>query len=49
MDFFERLFGFSPDGGNGSLELLCLAVLTLAVYAAGAWRRARRPPVREEQ
>lgn len=22
MDFIERIFGVSPDGGNGSLELL---------------------------
>jgi hypothetical protein len=21
MDFFERLFGISPDGGSGSLEI----------------------------
>jgi hypothetical protein len=21
MDFIEQLFGFSPDGGNGTLEL----------------------------
>lgn len=26
MDFFERLFGLSPDGGDGSLELLLFAV-----------------------
>ncbi len=48
MDFFERLFGISPDAGNGSLELVYLAVLALAVYAVTAWRRARRRPVREE-
>jgi hypothetical protein len=22
MDFIERIFGISPDGGSGSLELL---------------------------
>jgi hypothetical protein len=26
MDFIERLFGFAPDGGDGSLELLLFAI-----------------------
>jgi hypothetical protein len=26
MDFVERLFGISPDGGDGSLEVLYLSV-----------------------
>jgi hypothetical protein len=40
MDFMERLFGFSPDAGNGSFELICFAILTLAAYAIGvAWQR----------
>jgi hypothetical protein len=42
MDFIEQLFGFSPDAGNGSFELLCFAALTLVVYAIGLWRQ-RRP------
>lgn len=25
MDFIERLFGVSPDGGSGSVELLLVA------------------------
>jgi len=32
MDFIERLFGVSPDGGDGSFELL-LFVLPLAAIA----------------
>jgi hypothetical protein len=34
MDFIERLFGFSPDGGSGLFELLLLIlpVLSLAAY-----------------
>ena len=35
MDFIERLFGISPDGGNGSLEalfLLAIAVAGIAVF-----------------
>jgi hypothetical protein len=27
MDFFERWFQFSPDGGNGSLEATFLLIL----------------------
>jgi hypothetical protein len=48
MDFFERWFGVSPDGGDGSLELLWIAVLVIAVAAfffrrpITAWLSARR-------
>jgi hypothetical protein len=31
MDFLESLFGFSPDGGDGSLELLLFAVPIIGV------------------
>jgi hypothetical protein len=27
MDFIERVFGISPDGGDGSTELMVFAVL----------------------
>jgi hypothetical protein len=33
MDFIERWFGFSPDGGDGSLEALYLLVLVIVVAA----------------
>ena len=46
MDFFERWFHVSPDGGNGSLELLyalvIVAVLLLILFRhrlAGALTR----------
>jgi hypothetical protein len=26
MDFIERIFGFSPDGGNGMFEFLLFAI-----------------------
>jgi hypothetical protein len=42
MDFMERLFGFAPDHGDGSFELL-LFLVPLALIAALALRRARRP------
>jgi len=31
MDFIERLFGFSPDNGDGSTEILWLAVLAIGI------------------
>jgi hypothetical protein len=31
MDFIERWFGVSPDGGNGSLEILWIAGIVVAV------------------
>jgi hypothetical protein len=31
MDFIERWFGISPDGGDGTLELLYVAVGVLIV------------------
>lgn len=27
MDFIERLFGLTPDGGDGSLEVVWLAAI----------------------
>lgn len=31
MDFIERMFGISPDGGDGSTELMLLTVFVLIV------------------
>ena len=39
MDFIERIFGISPDGGDGSLEALWVLAILIAV---GAWI-GRRP------
>jgi MYXO-CTERM domain-containing protein len=41
MDFIERWFGVSPDGGDGTLELLYLGV-GLLILAAFVWHRWRR-------
>lgn len=38
MDFIERLFGVSPDGGNGTLEAVYLLVIAVVV-AMIAWRK----------
>jgi hypothetical protein len=38
MDFIERIFGVSPDGGDGSIEAIILLAITV-VLAMMAWRR----------
>ncbi|MBN9085562.1 MAG: hypothetical protein J0J01_01530 [Reyranella sp.] len=39
MDFIERLFGLSPDNGDGSTEILWLVVLAIVIAAFVYWRR----------
>ena len=41
MDFIERIFGVSPDGGDGSLEFMYLAGIVVAVTLI-AWALYRR-------
>ena len=41
MDFIERLFHISPDGGNGSLEVLYAVTLILSLVVLTA--ALRRP------
>ena len=41
MDFIERIFGFTPDGGDGSFEFLLFAI-PLAGLAYLVRRRRRR-------
>ena len=31
MDWIEQIFGFSPDGGNGSTEALIVVACTIAL------------------
>jgi hypothetical protein len=45
MDFIERLFGISPDGGDGSTEVMIFAVF-VAIAIAVTWRWLARKPVR---
>jgi len=35
VDFIERYFGFSPDGGDGSLEIAIILLIVLAYVTAG--------------
>ncbi len=44
MNFVERLFGISPDGGNGTFEfVLSLIPVVLSLLQVARWRRAKRP------
>ena len=43
MDFIERIFGFAPDGGSGSLEfLLFLVPIAGIAYLVSRRRRSAR-------
>ncbi|HYY82608.1 MAG TPA: hypothetical protein VFD04_25985 [Actinomycetes bacterium] len=48
MDWIERIFHVSPDGGNGALEAVYYAVAAAVVGGfafrrrLGRWARARR-------
>jgi hypothetical protein len=45
MDFIERIFGFSPDNGDGSLEFFCIVALAVIAFLVGIeiyLRRKRR-------
>ena len=35
LDFIERHLGFSPDAGDGSMEVLLITVLVMIVTVAG--------------
>jgi hypothetical protein len=37
VDFIERWLGVSPDGGDGTLELLYIGVGALIVFALFRW------------
>jgi hypothetical protein len=41
VDWIERLFGISPDGGNGYFEWV-IVLLVAFLVAAAAWRWVRR-------
>jgi hypothetical protein len=38
MDFIEQIFGISPDGGDGSTEVIYVVAFVL-VLALARWRR----------
>lgn len=42
MDFIERIFHVSPDGGSGSFELLLFLIPVLVISATIVIRLSRR-------
>jgi hypothetical protein len=42
MDFIERFFGVSPDGGNGVLELCLFTLLCSLIFVPIWWRHVSR-------
>lgn len=42
MDFIERLFGVSPDGGSGALEALLILVPIVGVLTLHFARKRRQ-------
>jgi hypothetical protein len=40
MDFIERIFGFSPDGGSGALEVLLFLIPLAGILVL--YRRRKR-------
>lgn len=43
MDFIERLFGISPDGGDGSTELLYFGVfIAIAAIILVRWMNRKK-------
>jgi hypothetical protein len=45
MNFIERIFGISPDGGSGAFEFLLFAVPVISLYivykARSRWNKQR--------
>lgn len=48
MDFIERIFGVSPDGGNGSLEFMYVIGIVVAVTLIARALCRRRARERNE-
>ena len=43
MDFIERIFGFAPDGGNGTLEMLLFLIPIAGIAYLIMKRRQQKP------
>jgi hypothetical protein len=44
MDFIERWFGFSPDGGDGSFEAIILIAIVIVITGLGLGYFHRHQP-----
>ena len=47
MDWIEQIFGFSPDGGNGSTEALIVVACTIALATLVAFSPKLRVHLRK--
>lgn len=39
MDFIEKIFGISPDGGSGSFEVLLFLIPVVAFVIFRTWQK----------
>ena len=39
MDFIERIFGFSPDGGSGTFEVMLFVIPVVGILLIREWRK----------
>jgi len=39
MDFIEKIFGISPDGGSGTFEVLLFLIPIASIIAIRLWRK----------
>jgi len=46
MDWIERAFGWAPDGGDGTLELLIFSLVAMAIAGVAIYLRGRSRIVR---
>lgn len=42
MDFIEKLFGISPDGGSGALEFILFAIPIIVIVILAVTRRGQK-------
>jgi hypothetical protein len=53
VHFIERLLGVSPDGGDGSLEIMVLVLLVMICVAIGMhlpyWRKNQKNDKRQRR
>ena len=42
MDFIERIFGFSPDGGSGAFEVLLFLIPIAGLFLLWRKRKSNR-------